>query len=732
MSSEGGDAARGEQKRRPRWLVRSLQALAGTALGLALVEGTFWCLDSGAFPHLNVYEADAELGVRLRPGASQRTRVEPNPVTNVRVNEHGLRGAALGLPMTNAVLVVGDSTTFGLGVEEDETFSARLAATLGDRPVVNAGIPTYGPLEYQRVAERLLAVTRAKTFVYAVNLANDLFEAARPNRERHKVWDGWAVRAPTAPLEVSSFPGRSWLFRESHTFFHLRKLVYRAQHPELEDVGFDTEGSWRDLVSEARESESELRARQRRGEARAKSYAGDVSYAERHFDLADEDIVRALYSEFTGKDGEQSVRIRLARATPGDIVAPAPGEEAEPVKASVGQIRDGARFRLELEQKLRERAALKPAVKQTVDAYDGARQRLFETWSRAAEIARWSSPLAKRLEEAQKLAERSGAELVILVLPLDVEVSQAEWKKYGVAPMDLTSLAVFHRDILELARDLGVRALDATDALRAAEPGAFLDRDLHMTPKGHLAVAQALAKTLAEPPPRRYDKKLELGRSWLPTDEEFDHQKELTVRGSSAAHCATSRVREWLRVRCTRAAPTRPKPTGARVLRGGHGDALISDFDGVLTLLVPILPGDTLEAQIFWEAEVRTLLLEWPEADMPIWRDAEHLSKPAPSAASPPAMPKVAAELCECHKQLTRASSCASLTASPEPACGETYGADCETLLACATGSPLARPRCPEGEINAGALGRCRPLCDEKPCAQGTCVRSHGTKVCVP
>lgn len=731
MSSEGADAASDEQKRTlPRWLARSLKALAGIGVGLALVEAAFFWRDSGAFPHLNVYEADAELGVRLRPGASQRTRVEPNAVTSVRVNEHGLRGAELALPMKNALLVVGDSTTFGLGVEEDETFSARLAAAIG-RPVVNAGIPTYGPLEYQRVAERLLPLAQPKTLVYAVNLANDLFEAARPNRERHKEWDGWAVRAPTAPLEVRSFPGRSFFFRESHAFYHLRRLVYRAQHPELEDAGFDTEGSWRDLVREAREAELDVRSRQRRGEARAKSYAGDVSYAERHFELAEEDVVRALYSEFTGKDGEQSVRIRLARATPGDIVAPAPGEEAEPVKASVGQIRDGARFRLELEKKLRERAAQKPAVKQTVDAYDGARQRLYEAWARAAETARWSSPLAKRLEEAQRLAERSGAELVILVLPLDVEVSQAEWKKYGVAPLDVTSLAVFHRDILELARDLGVRALDATDALRAAGPGAFLDRDLHMTPKGHLAVARALAKTLAAPPPRRYDPKLPLGRSWLPTDEEFYHQKELTVRGSSAAHCTTNKVREWLRVRCTRAAPSRPKPTGARVVRGGHGDALISVFDDVLTLLVPILPGDTLKAELVWETEARTLLLEWPEAELPIWRDAEHLSKPGPNAAPPPAVPSVAGELCACYRKLTGAASCARLTASPEPACGETYGTDCEKLLACSVGSPFARPRCPEGAINAGALGRCRPLCDAKPCAEGTCAPSHGTKVCV-
>ncbi|HEX6275253.1 MAG TPA: hypothetical protein VFZ53_19570, partial [Polyangiaceae bacterium] len=354
---DGGTAARTGA----RWLPRVLKVVAGVVVALALVEGTFHIVDAGAFPHLNVYEADAELGVRLRPGAAQRTRVEPNPVTRVRINALGLRGPDVPLPLANGVVVVGDSTVFGLGVEEDETFSARLAAELR-RPVVNAGVPTYGPPEYARVAERLLPLTRAKTLVYTVNLANDLFEAAISNRERHKEWDGWAVRAPTAPLRVRSFPGRSWLFRESHAFFHLRRLVFRAEHPELEDAGFDTEGTWRDLVTSARAGEDDVRARERRNHASEKRYFGEVDYAERRFDLADEEVVRALYREFTGNDGEQSVRLRIARATPGDIVAPAPGEEAEPVKASVGQIRDGARFRLELEKKLRERAPEKPDV----------------------------------------------------------------------------------------------------------------------------------------------------------------------------------------------------------------------------------------------------------------------------------------------------------------------------------------------------------------------------------
>jgi len=42
-------------------------------------------------------------------------------------------------------------------------------------------------------------------------------------------------------------------------------------------------------------------------------------------------------------------------------------------------------------------------------------------------------------------------------------------------------------------------ALDATPALAAAEPGAFLDGDIHLTPRGHRALAEALAAKPREP-----------------------------------------------------------------------------------------------------------------------------------------------------------------------------------------------------------------------------------------
>jgi hypothetical protein len=103
-----------------------LKILLGTAAGLALAEGAFRLRDHGAFPHLNVYVADAELGARLRPHAEERVGIGNNPVSSVRINAEGYRGGDWPAPGGDEVLVVGDSMAFGLGVEEGEAFSARL------------------------------------------------------------------------------------------------------------------------------------------------------------------------------------------------------------------------------------------------------------------------------------------------------------------------------------------------------------------------------------------------------------------------------------------------------------------------------------------------------------------------------------------------------------------------------------------------------------------------------
>jgi hypothetical protein len=76
-----------------RSLRLAVLAASSALVSLGAGELAFRFADDGAFPHLNVYEADAALGARLRPGATERVSFLGNPVTDVRINGAGFRGA---------------------------------------------------------------------------------------------------------------------------------------------------------------------------------------------------------------------------------------------------------------------------------------------------------------------------------------------------------------------------------------------------------------------------------------------------------------------------------------------------------------------------------------------------------------------------------------------------------------------------------------------------------------
>jgi len=140
-------------------------------------------------------------------------------------------------------------------------------------------------------------------------------------------------------------------------------------------------------------------------------------------------------------------------------------------------------------------------------------------------IPRPSSQFRGYLEDFKRLCDEHGADLVVVALPIDVQVDRGEWAKYGVteAP-DMSESLVLLDDLIAEAQDLGLRALDATAALRAAQPGAFLDHDIHMTAKGHAALAGALVETLVAPvsPPLQGPRPgLPRGRSFVPTTAEW-------------------------------------------------------------------------------------------------------------------------------------------------------------------------------------------------------------------
>lgn len=221
--------------------------LISLAAGLAVAEHFFDNRDGGAFPHLNIYETDKILGVRLQPHARQRLRFGNNPFFNVRTNAYGFRGADRPIE-ENSILVVGDSQVLGLGVEEHETFAAQLEK-LTKRQVINAGVPTYGPEEYTALMGQLLPKFKSTTVIYLVNIGNDYLESLRPNIARHKVWDGWAARIETAPESTIWFPGRDWVMGRSHFFLALRRYLHTSTPDEL-STRMPSEGTWEELVTQ--------------------------------------------------------------------------------------------------------------------------------------------------------------------------------------------------------------------------------------------------------------------------------------------------------------------------------------------------------------------------------------------------------------------------------------------------------------------------------------------------
>jgi hypothetical protein len=737
----------------PRALTSVLKVVAGLAVGLLLTEALFWWRDGGAFPHLNLYVPDARLGVRLEPGATQRVSFGGNPVTHVRIGREGLRGADLPPPSPGEVLVVGDSQVFGLGVEEEETFSAQLATLFPKATVVNAGVPTYGPAEYTALLEELLPQRKPTTVVFTVNVVNDFFEAERSNASRHAVWDGWAVRTETAPERVTAFPGRSLLFRHSHAVFALRRYLH-ARETTSAERGFASEGTWKDVLGTAEASREEHAKAEAVTREKAQAHRDTLRKLDARRMSVEEQLETALYRsawglleeeereamEREGRDWEEE--LGAARGNPGDIVSVGYGESSRPVRLTAELIRRGAALRARVETALAKGGGPPEAEEELERARTLLGQReqvdlaLATLRAKPLEVVRSQSPLMPWFQKVKALCDAHGARLVVLALPMDVQVSPEEWKKYGEPPLDMTESRILLEDIVASAEGLGVSALDPTADLAAAEPGAFLNADIHLSPKGHRVVAEALARTLAKPPPLAMPGRgLPPGRSRVPAPEEWRRLQEIIVKGSTAAGCETYQLREWLRVTCRPRSP-RSVPTGVTVRSGGRGEAMalsVDAFDALLgsgevhsftSLVAPVLPGDVLVADFTWTDRAQRLEFHGeptgPRRFLPPQRPPAEKPLPTPGARG----------LCTCKGGMS-AFGCLDTYGAGVDECLQSYE-QCDDRLACIRGDAAYPPSCPPGSANAGAAGHCRVLCGPgNPCASGTCTPWQGGSVCL-
>jgi hypothetical protein len=219
------------------WFARAVITCLSLTLGLVMVEGLAAVARDHAFPFLNIYEADPTFGVRLSPSTTTATRSREGRVTDVRTNALGFRGAEWtpaesSAPVAGRVMLLGDSQVFGYGVDEPDALAVRLQSQLGEGyEVLNAGVPTWGPQEQVQALDVFGPTYRPEVVVYFANVANDWFEAKRPNVERTTARDGWAAFVLQGQPEVIDFPGRGWLMGRSHVVFGVRELLAHASGP---------------------------------------------------------------------------------------------------------------------------------------------------------------------------------------------------------------------------------------------------------------------------------------------------------------------------------------------------------------------------------------------------------------------------------------------------------------------------------------------------------------------
>lgn len=118
-------------------------------------------INSVGFGELNeILEPDAALFWRVKPGIdaayiyAEVLGSQPMSFT-VTTDRLGCRRMPTAPRATKRVLFLGDSCTFGVGVDDDETFAYLLQQRLGDVQCLNYGVPGYSSFQGRRRLEML-------------------------------------------------------------------------------------------------------------------------------------------------------------------------------------------------------------------------------------------------------------------------------------------------------------------------------------------------------------------------------------------------------------------------------------------------------------------------------------------------------------------------------------------------------------------------------------------------
>lgn len=227
----------GRRKRARLWALRVLALLVST-LGTAElvlrlyydeaeVNGNYW--GHGAF------EGSDSTGYRHAAGYSGRSVRHGSFDCEVRIGEEGLRQHDLDTQLAHPrrLLLLGDSFTFGLGIEEEKTFAALLGDSLNVEGVgvINAGQTGFGVEQERRLALELEETLEPSAVVLCLFLGNDFENDHFPsNHENVEVVHGYRLQrdrlAAGSILDLLRTRSFLWM-RLAHLASHGRILERR-------------------------------------------------------------------------------------------------------------------------------------------------------------------------------------------------------------------------------------------------------------------------------------------------------------------------------------------------------------------------------------------------------------------------------------------------------------------------------------------------------------------------
>jgi hypothetical protein len=148
-----------------RSIGQGLLLLVSLTVSLALCEG-FLAWTGAARPEPALYpgdrpaaqgvQADPFIGWRMPPGARVRAAAAFDPAPMYLADSLGFRRGSSAPPARagNRIALIGDSFTFGAGVDYDDTFAARLERDLPDTRTYNFGMTGFGLDQMWRTLDR--------------------------------------------------------------------------------------------------------------------------------------------------------------------------------------------------------------------------------------------------------------------------------------------------------------------------------------------------------------------------------------------------------------------------------------------------------------------------------------------------------------------------------------------------------------------------------------------------